>query len=187
MKGAQAKRASVQAGIREPVSGGDDAFIRRSSYNHLQHNAAMMASVPPPPVVDINDYVPPQQSGMDNLLQRKSWTAQQINANIYANVPHPPVVDINDYHPPKDSVGRKSLNADQIRAAMAIPAPPAVDIQTYVPPKMSTDDVFFGQKRWTADQINANVYAKVPPPPPVVVDDYAGHMRRTSGVITSFK
>ena len=146
MKGAQAKRASVQAGIREPVSGGDDAFIRRSSYNHLQHNAAMMASVPPPPVVDINDY-----------------------------------------HPPKDSVGRKSLNADQIRAAMAIPAPPAVDIQTYVPPKMSTDDVFFGQKRWTADQINANVYAKVPPPPPVVVDDYAGHMRRTSGVITSFK
>ena len=109
MQAAANRRAS--GAPRDPVSGGDDAFIRRSSVNYEQHQAAMLADKPAPPVVDIKDYVPP---------------------------------------------------------------------------KMSTDDVFFGRKSWTADQINANIHSSVPPPPPVVVDDYAGHMRRTSGVIKAF-
>ena len=151
----QKHRESVQAGVRgtfNPAVGGDDGFIRRSSYNGEAQMAAAMADKLPPPVVcheisyhptldfiilliihpfatytqvDIHDYHPPKMSSDDVFFGQVRRTSETIKANPYANIPPPPVVDINDY----------------------------------VAPKMSSDDVFFGQKRRTSEHINANAYA----------------------------
>ena len=174
----QKHRESVQAGVRgtfNPAVGGDDGFIRRSSYNGEAQMAAAMADKLPPPVVcheisyhptldfiilliihpfatytqvDIHDYHPPKMSSDDVFFGQVRRTSETIKANPYANIPPPPVVDINDY----------------------------------VAPKMSSDDVFFGQKRRTSEHINANAYAHAVPPPVVDINDYVPPKMSTDDV-----
>ena len=44
-------------------SSGDDKFMRRSSWTKEQIQASVYASVPAPPVVDVNAYVAPSGGG----------------------------------------------------------------------------------------------------------------------------
>ena len=51
-----------------------------------------MASIPAPPVVDVNDYVAPKPSSEDVFLRRASWTKEQIQAAIPQSQPAPPAL-----------------------------------------------------------------------------------------------
>ena len=119
----------IQLTLTPTLTHSPDKFLRRASWNKDQINAA--AAIPPPPVVDINDYAAPRPTGDDNFMRRSSWNKDQINAAVYAHVPAPPVVDINNYVPPAATgedkfLRRASWNKDQINAAAAavIPKPP---------------------------------------------------------------
>ena len=53
-----------------PSPKGDDKFMRRSSWTKEQIEASTYATVPPPPVVVVDDYA--------NFMRRASWNADQI-------------------------------------------------------------------------------------------------------------
>ena len=76
---------------------GDDAFLRRSSWNAQQINANLMANQPAPAVVDLTTYVASAPTGDDKFIRRASWTKEQLQTSIYASVDAPPVVVVDDY------------------------------------------------------------------------------------------
>ena len=123
----------------------------------------MYASVPAPPVVDVNTYVVPsggtyprrypwssyltllliyllffssfQTQGDDAFFRRSSWNADQINAAAYASMSPPPIVDVAQC--PYESGG---------------------------------DNAFFRRSSWNHEQIKAEAYASMPAPP-ILADD----------------